>query len=99
MSGREPTGGDDALAADSGVDEYPDNVRRSHADVSRNEVLTVDELATLLRVDRKTVYTMIAGRKVPGVRRCGRAIRIHRQTVVDWLADGQDRVAQSRKHR
>lgn len=52
-------------------------------------VLTVDEAAELLRVDRKTVYSMDQRGKLPGVRRVGRAIRIHRPTLIAWLgADG-----------
>lgn len=52
-------------------------------------VITVDEAAALLRVDRKSVYTAIRRGKLPGVRRVGRAIRIHRPTLVAWLgADG-----------
>jgi len=54
-----------------------------------SEVLTVDEAAELLRVDRKTVYTAIRRGKLPGVRKVGRSIRIHRPTLVAWLgADG-----------
>lgn len=48
-------------------------------------VLTVDEAAELLRCDRKTVYTAIQRGKLPGVRKIGRAIRIHRPTLLDWL--------------
>ena len=48
-------------------------------------VLTVDEAATLLRCDRKTVYTAIQRGKLPGVRRVGRSIRIHRPTLIAWL--------------
>ncbi len=52
-------------------------------------VLTVDETAELLRCDRKTVYTAIERGKLPGARKIGRAIRIHRATLLDWLgADG-----------
>jgi excisionase family DNA binding protein len=49
-------------------------------------VLTVDELATLLRVNRKTIYQLIAEGKLPGVRRLGRAIRADRDVVLHWLA-------------
>ncbi len=34
-------------------------------------VLTADELAELLRVNRKTVYAMVARGEIPGVRRIG----------------------------
>lgn len=57
------------------------------------EILTVDELAQLLRLNRKTVYEMVRRGEVPGVRTFGRVIRAHRDTVVRWLADGQGRSA------
>ena len=49
-------------------------------------LLTVVELAMLLRVNRKTAYEQIQRGEVPGVHRFGRAIRIHRDTVLAWLA-------------
>jgi excisionase family DNA binding protein len=54
------------------------------------EVMTVAELAALLRVNRKTLYEALARREIPGVRRIGRTFRISRSTVVAWL-HGQDR--------
>lgn len=59
-------------------------------------ILTVPELAKLLRVDRKTVYEALAAGEIPGARRIGpRVYRICRDTVVTWLADGRGRVARS----
>jgi excisionase family DNA binding protein len=52
-------------------------------------VLTVDEVAALLRVERKTVYAAIQRTEIPGVRRIGSVIRISRDAVLDWLAKGQ----------
>jgi len=43
-------------------------------DANLPEVLTVEEVADLLRVDRKTAYAAIAEGGVPGVRRVGRCI-------------------------
>ena|ERR1017187_4277807 len=40
------------------------------------EVLTVDEVAALLRVNRKTVYGAIKRAEIPGVRRIGGTIRV-----------------------
>jgi excisionase family DNA binding protein len=65
----------------------------------QSAVLTVDELAKVLRVDRKTVYNLIARGELPGVRRLGRAVRIHRDAVLGWLAQGQGHVSRSRSHR
>ncbi len=65
-------------------------------DATLPEVLTVEELATLLRVERKTAYAAIARGEIPGVRRLGTAIRISRPAVLSWLAQGQGRVSRSR---
>jgi excisionase family DNA binding protein len=57
-------------------------------------VLSVDEVAVLLRVNRKTAYEAVARGDIPGVRRVGRAIRIDRDLVLDWLR-GRGRVSRS----
>jgi excisionase family DNA binding protein len=62
-------------------------------------VLTADEVAEILRLDRKTVYAALARGEIPGARRIGRAVRLHRDTVLDWLAQGQGRVSRSRRMR
>lgn len=62
-------------------------------------VLIVDELATLLRVNRKSAYAAIQRGEVPGVRRIGRTVRVHRDTVLAWLSQGQDRAPRSRRSR
>ncbi|WP_338041930.1 helix-turn-helix domain-containing protein [Myxococcus eversor] len=46
--------------------------------------LTVDEAATLLRVNRKTLYEAIRLGQVPGVARIGKALRIRRDALVTW---------------
>lgn len=56
--------------------------------------VTVDELAALMRVDRKTLYQAIERGEVPGVMRLGRTLRIRRRVVADWL-DGKARVLRS----
>jgi excisionase family DNA binding protein len=57
-------------------------------------VMTVDELAALLRVNRKSVYEAIARGEIPGIRRIGRTVRASREAVLTWLAEG--RVSRSR---
>lgn len=59
-------------------------------------ILTVDELAVLLRVNRKTAYDAIAEGRIPGARRVGRAIRVSRDAVLEWL-HGQVREPRSSK--
>jgi excisionase family DNA binding protein len=49
---------------------------------SQSPVITVDELAVLLRVERKTAYAAVMRGDVPGVRRLGRCIRISREAVM-----------------
>ena len=49
------------------------------------EVLRVTELAAFLRMNRKTVYAAIEAGEIPGARRVGRAIRVSRDAVVQWL--------------
>ena len=57
-------------------------------------VITVEELAELLRVNRDTVYKAVSQGKVPGARRIGRTIRISRNAVLDWL-NGKDHAPHS----
>jgi len=60
-------------------------------------IVKVGELADALRVDRKSIYEAIKRGEIPGVRRVGRTIRICRDTVLDWLSQGQGRVPRSRR--
>ncbi len=63
--------------------------RDEHVDAAGlPEVLTVDETAALLRVDRKSAYAMIARHEIPGVRKVGRTIRVSRDAVVEWMRQG-----------
>ncbi len=62
-------------------------------------ILTVDELADLLRVNRKTLYDALSRGEIPGARRIGTTYRIYRDAVLTWLTSGQDRAARSRRNR
>ncbi len=75
-------GGKEITGNDNGVAHLP-------------EVLTVDEVAALLRVNRKTVYAAVKRGEIPGVRRVGGTIRVLRNAVVNWLAEGQPCVSRS----
>jgi excisionase family DNA binding protein len=59
--------------------------------------LTVDQLAQLLNVSRKTVYRRILEGKIPGATKLGSIYRIHGPTVLAWLS-GQIRVSSPRRH-
>lgn len=76
--GEEATGSDDASVARA-------------ASASPPELLTVGELAALLRLHPKSAYVLIQEGRIPGVRRIGRVIRIHRSTVLAWFTEGQER--------
>lgn len=52
---------------------------------SAPEVLTVLELAKLLRCGRNTIYRMVELGQVPGTIRLGRALRFSRSAVRSWL--------------
>ena len=54
------------------------------------EVLTVPELAELLRCNKKSLYAALKANPnaIPGVRQIGSKWRAHRATVVAWLASG-----------
>jgi excisionase family DNA binding protein len=49
-------------------------------------ILTVEELADFLRLNRKTVYEAVSRGEIPGVRRIGHTFRISRDAVMQWLA-------------
>lgn len=51
-------------------------------------LITVAELTALLRLHKQTVYELIREGEIPGVRKVGRHYRIHRDTVLEWMADG-----------
>lgn len=60
------------------------------------QVLTVEEVADLMRVDRKTAYAAIAEGGVPGVRRIGRCIRVSRDVLLRWLEEGEAKLLRGR---
>ena len=58
------------------------------------DVLTVEEVATWLRINRKTVYEAAKGGQIPCCK-VGRILRFSRQAVLQWL-NGQGRVSTKR---
>ena len=65
------------------------------SDPTLPRVLTPDELAKVLRVRRRSVYEAISRGDIPGVRRIGRKVRIDRDSVLAWMADGHGRAPRS----
>lgn len=59
------------------------------------DIMTVDETAKFLRLNRKTLYNAIRKGELPGVRRLGRRFLISRETVLQWLREGQGSVSRS----
>lgn len=52
-------------------------------------LLTVKEVAALLKVKPKSVYAIVEAGLLPGVRRIGRRLRFYRPELVAWMA-GQE---------
>lgn len=63
---------------------YLTNFRNPRTPAANGDVLTADEVAELLRLDRKTVYDY-AGRGVIPCQRIGKRMLFSRAAVVQWL--------------
>jgi excisionase family DNA binding protein len=48
-------------------------------------ILTVQEAASLLRLNRKTIYDLVRRNQLPGARRLGRALRFDRDSLLRWM--------------
>ena len=66
--------------------------------MGEEEMLTVPEVAKILRVEQKTIYRAIKRGEVPGVRRIGRSLRVSRRVLMAWLHK-ENRVDQIAKTR
>jgi len=55
------------------------------SDVNPPSLLTVPEVADLLRTSEKAIYGMVERRRLPGVRRIGRRILFRRTELLEWL--------------
>ena len=62
---------------------------------SQTLLWTIAEAAAELRLSRSLLYGMTRRGEIPGVVRVGRAVRLHRETVVLW-ATGQADAADGR---
>jgi excisionase family DNA binding protein len=49
---------------------------------------TIDEVAAILRLERKAIYRLAKRGDLPGCRRLGGAYRVHLPTVLQWFASG-----------
>lgn len=50
-------------------------------------LLTVEELASLLRVTTKAIYCMVNRGEIPGVTRVRRRLRFLRDVVLEWIEE------------
>lgn len=53
-------------------------------------LLQAEEVATILRVSRKAVYTMAERGEIPGVTKLGRRIRFRRDVLEAWIASATE---------
>ncbi len=61
-------------------------------------LLRVEEVAVLLRINRKSAYAAVEAGILPGAVRIGRTIRVSRDAVLEWTR-GQGGVSRSRRKR
>ena len=54
------------------------------AEKSEHKVLTIEELASYLKLSKSTVYKLCAEGKVPG-QKIGRHWRFHKDVIDSWL--------------
>ncbi len=52
-------------------------------------LLTVDEVAEVLRTTRKAIYAMAERQLLPGVVRIGRRLLVRRDDLLDWLRESR----------
>jgi len=82
------TDGARAPTGHTGLVESPEGMADETSSAEAPEVITVEELAHLLRIARGSAYRAVAAGEVPGVVRVGKTLRIHRATVLRWLEQG-----------
>lgn len=57
----------------------------NHKQVPEHDLLTAGEIAAMLRVPIKSVYDLVAMRRIPVIR-LGRSLRFLRADVLAWVA-------------
>jgi excisionase family DNA binding protein len=48
-------------------------------------LLTMTDVAVLLRTSKKAIYAMVERRQLPGIVRIGRRVLIRQDDLLDWL--------------
>jgi excisionase family DNA binding protein len=67
--------------------ERRDLMQSRHEWLDETTLLTVDEMAALLRISRTKSYEICRQSDFPGVIRIGRSIRILKSQLMDWLQE------------
>ena len=63
------------------------------------DMMTVDECAAYMRVNRKTVYDAVKLGELPGAKNVRGTIRIRKQTMLAWFDAGEVSVKQRKMAR
>jgi excisionase family DNA binding protein len=75
----------DLLSIEDGGDGRLFGRPREQRRVSLPGLLTVDEVADLLRTTRRAIYAMIERRQLPGVIRIRRRVLVRADDLLHWL--------------
>ena len=59
--------------------------KASQTDTRLPDLLTIDDVARVLRTSRGAVYAMVARGQLPGLTRIGRRVLIRADALLDWL--------------
>lgn len=62
--------------------------------VKNGDVLDVAEAAALLKVSKETIYKRVRDNAIPHAR-LGRKLLFHRQSLIQWVANGGDRATEA----
>lgn len=62
-------------------------------------ILKAEEVAALLRINRKTLYEAVLRDEIPGMIRVGRCLRFHRDEVLRWLSPNSRAVLTSERNK
>jgi excisionase family DNA binding protein len=60
-----------------------------HTAEPTKQLLTIDEVATLLHLKKPTVYSKVSRGELPGVCKQGKRLYFDRQTIIDWIKQGR----------
>ena len=55
-----------------------------------SDIVTVDQLAKMLKIGRNTAYELVRANIIPSVR-VGRNIRIPKQTIIEYITNNKDK--------